>query len=45
MEEEVEEEEKEREEEEQGRKSYRISINDLKTSQQVPLPKGFAISS
>lgn len=45
VEEEVEEEGKEREEEEQGRKSYRISINDLKTSQQGPLPNGFTISS
>lgn len=45
VEEEVEEEGKEREEEEQGRKRYRISINDLKTSQQGPLPNGFTISS
>lgn len=45
MEEEIEEEGKEREEEEQGRKRYRISINDLKTSQQGPLPNGFTISS
>lgn len=45
VEEKVEEEGKEREEEEQGRKRYRISINDLKTSQQSPLPNGFTISS
>lgn len=32
-------------EEEQERKSYRISINDLKTSQQGPFPNGFTTSS